>query len=194
MAVSKEREEVFRKFMIDRLWPAYPADLAAGRKGSRGEAIKSLIKINPDDDELERIFRNMEAQKAFDRASQKTGEFVPRWPYLVTYLNQRRYDDEIEVSHSELGQHQRADSCIKCGGQTHGPRFDLCTDHLAESLDTGRERRIQALKDAGMFIRPGEARHDYFRRCMEYARGILRRSKGGRTLVSGGTTNDQKDD
>lgn len=184
MAISKEREAELRKFMIDRLWPAYPGDLAAGRKGSRGESIKSLIKINPSDDELERIFRSIEAQKKYDREKSKIGEFVPRWPYMETYLNKRRYDDEIEGSHADLNHQQPSEICRKCKREVHGPRFDLCTDHLAESLDDGREERIAALKRADMYIRPGEGRHEYFRRCMQYAREILKKTKNGRELVN----------
>lgn len=183
MAISKDREEAIRKFMLDKLWPAYPSDLTEGKKGSRGEALKCIIRKAPSDEELERILRNLEAQKKYDRALKESGGFVYRWPFMSTYINQMRYDDEIQGAHSELKK-QDLSKCEKCDREVHGPKFKFCTEHLAESTDTGREKRIEALKRAGLYIEPGESKQEYFNRCRDFCRQALNSGKNRNTIVS----------
>lgn len=178
MPLDKKRQETLRKFVVDRLWPAYPSDLCGSsrNKGSRGEAIKSLIKINPDDAEIERIMQNLLAQVKYDREAKASGEEVYRWPYASTYLNQSRYDDEISGSHAELKLKESA-VCKRdgCNSPVHGPSFAECTDHYAESVDTMRGVRIAALKRNGLYIMPGESKPDYYKRCREFCSASVKK-------------------
>lgn len=177
MAISKEKEEKIRLFVQNRFWPAYPADLCGGtrKKGAKGEAVKAMIKANPTDDEMDRIMRNMSIQIEYDRKAQNAGEDVYRWPYATTYINQRRYDDDLGGSFSELEQKQKLEGCQTegCDREVHGPAFRFCTECYASKYDSNKTRKKEQMIKLDMMIKEGESRLDYFRRCKEYCTGTL---------------------
>jgi hypothetical protein len=67
-------------------WQAYP------RKTAKLAAVRAWEKLNPDPDTCERIVRQVEAAKQTIDWRKDGGAFVP---YPATYLNGRRFDDEL---------------------------------------------------------------------------------------------------
>lgn len=77
-------------------WPYYRSlkDLHDGNPGVKKTTLtackKRLIGVS-----LERVLRKTKELAIFDIARKKKGEFVPRWPYGSTFINQEYYDREI---------------------------------------------------------------------------------------------------
>lgn len=119
---------------FDMFWATYPSDLCGGsrNKGAKGEAKKRWEKIK----DPEKVMESLRAQIRYDKAAKKKGEFVSRWPMASTWLNQERWDCEID-SHYELNrrseEREKAKVCEVegCENETHGPKFQLCTTHTA---------------------------------------------------------------
>lgn len=128
---------VFMSIMVDKkmaeennfdlFWSLFPADLCRGakNKGGKGKARESWDKHVKDP---EMVVSALQAQIRYDRDAKNKGEDVMRWPFASTWLNQSRWDVEIE-SHAELQQRHEAKFC-HCGRETHGPTFNECAFHL----------------------------------------------------------------
>jgi len=128
MTKQSDIEEWFNK----TFWPSYPRELCRmGKLGSKGKAMQSMLKINPDADERARILANMKAMVRYDLEYQrKTGEKPTYWRHCVTWLNQRGYDDEIG-SHADIEKEKAVRELPKCSTDgctetVHGLRFSLC--------------------------------------------------------------------
>lgn len=67
-------------------WAAYPVN-----KDKKAEARKSWIKLKPDADVQAKILAALEWQRQQPKWVKDNGEFIPM---AVTYLNQRRWEDE----------------------------------------------------------------------------------------------------
>jgi hypothetical protein len=124
---------------FDTFWSIYPSDLCGG---SRNKGVKSKAKESWDKHvkDPEKVIMAVQAQIRYDREALNKGEKPYRWPFAATYINQARWEVEIE-SHSELKQRHEAKFCAvdNCNEPTHGPRFSCCTYHLANEPD-GRMR------------------------------------------------------
>jgi len=74
------------KNLFDEFWEAYP------RKVSKQGALKSWEKINPDEQLFETIISKVEQYKKTDQWIKDGGNFIP---HPKTWLNQKRWEDEI---------------------------------------------------------------------------------------------------
>ena len=74
---------------FDAFWEAYP------RKRSKGQAEKTWVKINPDDDLLEEILAGLENAKRSVDWQKDGGQYIP---YPATWLNAKGWEDELPVS------------------------------------------------------------------------------------------------
>jgi len=174
MAASKKQQDEIRDWfmapMPDGFWVNYPADLCGGtrKKGPRGEALKSMIKINPDADERDRILASLKAQVSFDRKDSKNGDAC-RWPYATTYINQMRWEDTIDSVADikqtvELGICQHGD----CGEKVHGETFVHCAAHVPEPAWLIKARKEGLAKMGLTWVREEESFHEFAMRCKHY--------------------------
>jgi len=138
--MSKEIEEWF----IKEFWPNYPGKFCGRGKGSRGIALRHMLKINPDADERARILGNLKAQVRAH--SQKPPEQRNYWKIGETYVYNRLWNDEIE-SAMEVKEKQNLKKCSKCDSDVHGPNFTVCDKHVPS--DWTDELR-QAWKQTGL--------------------------------------------
>ena len=77
---------------VDRFaefWTAYP------RKVAKPEALKAWIKIKPDDDTFAAIMAGLAAAKTSRDWTKDDGQFIP---HPTTWLNQRRWEDQLETA------------------------------------------------------------------------------------------------
>lgn len=72
---------------FDSFWSAYP------RKVAKGPAKKAWEKIQPSHESVEAILKAIGEQKACEQWSKDNGQFIP---YPATWLNQRRWEDEVK--------------------------------------------------------------------------------------------------
>lgn len=87
---EKKYKEIERKEkennLFDRFWTAYP------RKVAKPDARKKFEKLNPDEALLETMLAAIEKQKRSDQWIRDGGQFIP---HPSTWLNQRRWEDEV---------------------------------------------------------------------------------------------------
>lgn len=74
------------KARFDRFWAVYP------RKTGKGKAEDSFAKYKPDDELTEIMIRAVEAAKRTPQWQREGGQFIP---HPATWLNQRRWEDEV---------------------------------------------------------------------------------------------------
>jgi len=86
--VNKDMSKLDSDF--DVFYQTYPKHI--GRK----KALDAWVKIKPDNGLCEIILGAIEKQKTYRTLLKTRGEFVPEWPHPATWLNGRRWEDEIE--------------------------------------------------------------------------------------------------
>lgn len=90
---NKEKEKEERKlaetvsFVL--FWEAYP------RHEGKQNALKAFLKINPDKELLDKMISSIERQKASPQWKDNGGQFIP---HPATWLNGRRWEDEVMAS------------------------------------------------------------------------------------------------
>lgn len=85
-ASRTNRDELEERF--ERFWSAYP------KKVGKGAAHKSFLKIRPSEPLLEKMLRAVEAASVTEQWLKDKGQFIP---LPATWLNQERWEDEIEA-------------------------------------------------------------------------------------------------
>ena len=78
---EKDCSDLFNKF-----WTAYPKHIA------KQSAVKAFEKLKPDEKLLEAMLKAIELQKESKQWEKDGGAFIP---YPATWLNQRRWEDEL---------------------------------------------------------------------------------------------------
>ena len=80
---DKEDKNNFEKF-----WTEYP------RKISKKKAEQVFLKISPDNELFKKIMSTLETAKRLPQWTKDNGQFIP---HPTTWLNQERWNDELEV-------------------------------------------------------------------------------------------------
>ena len=78
---------------FNSFWKVYP------KKTAKATAIKAWRKITPKDELFEKIMRALETQKKSDQWQKDSGQFIP---HPATWLNQHRWEDELEIQKGAL--------------------------------------------------------------------------------------------
>lgn len=81
-----ERRDPMTRF--DEFWAAYP------KRQGKEPARKAWVKIAPDDELIDAILKAIEAHKQTEQWRKANGQFIPM---ASTWLNQRRWEDEVDV-------------------------------------------------------------------------------------------------
>ena len=81
------RVRVDATWLFDEFWDQYP------RKIGKAAARIAYKKINPNKDLHEKILQSVEVYKHSEQWTSDRGRYIP---YPATYLNQERWEDEIE--------------------------------------------------------------------------------------------------
>lgn len=81
--------------LFDTFWSAYP------KKKSKGTAEKVFAKIRPNEQLLATMLATIERAKASEDWSKESGKYIP---HPATWLNGRRWEDEIGPPASRFGQ------------------------------------------------------------------------------------------
>lgn len=75
---------------FENFYSAYP------KHKDRKRAFDAWKRLNPSDALIEAIHLAIENQKAAKKIQKERGQFVPEWPYAASWLNGRRWEDEID--------------------------------------------------------------------------------------------------
>jgi len=95
---EEETETEARSNGFDIFWKAYP------KRIGKGYAKSIWMKIKPNEDLLKKMLLKIEVFKEMDQWKKEGGQFIP---HPATWLNQGRWDDEVELpsdqySHFEI--------------------------------------------------------------------------------------------
>lgn len=88
-AIEGLQQEIFEKF-----WAIYP------RKTQKQTAFKSWCKLNPDPNLYDQIIKALEQHIKTPQWQKDNGQFIP---YPATWLNQRRWEDELTITRPKVG-------------------------------------------------------------------------------------------
>ena len=88
---DKSPEKRAREGRFDRFWEAYP------KKVAKEPARKAFYKLKPDDVLTDRMIRAVEEAKVSAQWRKDGGQYIPN---PATWLNQRRWEDEVPASES----------------------------------------------------------------------------------------------
>jgi hypothetical protein len=156
---TKEQEMKVTEWYLKEFWPNYPSKYCRGGKGSRGMALQSMLKVNPDKETMKRIVGNLIAQV---RAAAKNPD-RKWWVIGTTYVNNRLWEDEIE-SQVEIIERQKLKTCSVegCESEIHGQMFSRCAFHT-----TSTDKRLgEAWKKTKLDFNSPNFQRD----CVEYCK------------------------
>ncbi len=103
---------------FDAFWTPYPVKV--GKKA----ALKAWAKIKPDESLLGTIVAALETQKHTKAQLKARGEFAPAWPNPSTWLNGRRWEDEVDAPRPTVGSpdyYTATDWRKECAEMGHSP-------------------------------------------------------------------------
>lgn len=89
---NKEKEKE-KEYMFDRFWAAYP------RHENKQAAKKAFAKVDPDEELLLEILTAIEKQKSSSQWQENGGQYIP---HPATWLNGRRWEDELQPRRTPL--------------------------------------------------------------------------------------------
>lgn len=95
---KNERSNISAQF--DAFWQAYP------RKIGKQKALKVFEKLKPDNTLLSTMINKIEAYKKTEQWQKNNGQFIP---HPTTWLNEGRWEDEIEGGSSFVPQYKFVD-------------------------------------------------------------------------------------
>lgn len=83
---NKEQEEKYLQ-MFDEFWKLYP------KKKDKANTRKKWLKLKPDDELFETIISALKKQMQSEQWQKNNGQYIP---YPTTWINGRRWEDEIK--------------------------------------------------------------------------------------------------
>ena len=146
-------------------WPLYPNDLSHGKKGPKTVALKSMLKLNPDDEMRQSIINKMRVLIRAGKTEKRCGKDPDRWPFASTWINQERWNGVEDMAMPSTITDAR--KCA-CGADT-----DIVNQCWSchDRTDKAVTARKQMLKDK--FIENGllhdESKAERTKRCREFA-------------------------
>ena len=145
------------KWFNEVFWPLYPNDLARGKKGPKTVALKSMIKLAPDEDKRNDIIGKLRVLIRSARLEKKVGQDPDRWPFASTWINQERWDSVEDMAQPSSIVDKRQCTCGKpveiknqcweCHGYPN--RWNLKDEFIKNGLlfQESKQERTQRCKD-----------------------------------------------
>lgn len=90
----RKKKEERRDIYFDRFWESYP------RKEAKQTAKKAFEKLNPDEAILQTMLEAIERFKGSAQWREENGRFIP---HPATWINQRRWEDEVKGGTGDAG-------------------------------------------------------------------------------------------
>ena len=91
---EKSNTPISPKGDFERFWNAYP------RHTAKANAVKAFKKLEPDEALIDTMLKAIEVQKKSEQWQRDNGQYIP---HPSTWLNQRRWEDEMEVKQKNDG-------------------------------------------------------------------------------------------
>ena len=159
---------------FSKLWSAYDGKLLCGnstRKGSKTNALKAYKAKVKDQLKADKILFALVEQKKFHTKEVNKGEFVPNFPMVSVWLNQDRFDTEIDKEPTPQEKIKNIVVCSVegCQNEVRGPRFNVCFNHVSNNHEQ-KEKVMKTLRDNGLMKRKDETREEWIQRMKAQAK------------------------
>ena len=134
-------------------WFKYPTDLCQGKRGGKEGALRAFKKVIKTEKDFNDLINN-----TFEKAKHDRLDYKPdRWPFVSTFLNQRR-DQDCIPSTIRVDNKQELPICYdnKCNNETLGVNYKWCAQHIPCQHDpelrdawkaTGLDRKSPTLRE-----------------------------------------------
>ena len=93
---KRKRINILSDSDFDLFYKAYP------KHEAKKKALDAWVKLHPDNDLQQAILSAIKKQKIHKAGLKSRNEFCPEWPMPASWLNQRRWEDEIPEIGSSL--------------------------------------------------------------------------------------------
>lgn len=103
--IIDNKKKIIIKEKFETFWKAYP------KKLNRAKALTWFEKHLPDDETFNTIMIKLEMFKNTDQWQKDNGQYIP---YATTWLNQKRWEDEIESEQEDLNYYHE-EGCVQFG-------------------------------------------------------------------------------
>jgi len=155
--------------MFNKIWFAYPSDLCKNKRGGKQPALQAFKKLKLNQKDFDTLMLNMAAQVKNDRNDKD----AYRWPFVSTYLNQRRFDDTVTIVEKPV--YQSKECCQEgCKDPVHGQSFKHCGLHLPrDNSDPILIKLRQKYKDLGLIQTKDETKQEHLARCKKVYKDSL---------------------
>ncbi len=151
-----------------KVWVTHWRDLAPS-SNSRSMFVKEVIKLKPDEEELDRIALAIVAQTKHWRMKSKI-EKVFGIPRLSQWIKDCRFDDEF-IDETAVSMKERLTLNIcdypHCQNEVVGEKFRKCRHHHGRKEDRYRAKKIEVMTKEGLMKLAGESVADYAQRCRQ---------------------------
>jgi len=117
---------------FDRFWETYP------RRTAKAEAIKAFVKLKPDAMLIETMVKAIQTQRQSAQWQEEGGRFIP---HPATWINQRRWEDELPKGG---GKPLKIVNAAKCDQRSYSE------EELAGDAEDAMMKEAEALMAAGM--------------------------------------------
>ena len=180
------------KWFDETFWPLYIVLVKTPfptkyKQGTKGEALKRMLTLNPSADLRLRIYNAFGAQtkhrlKLYEKLGSASA-YNKHTEYQKFYANRNGstwifnlgYEDEIPSIIEERQVLELTELCVteNCKNPRHGSKLNLCQSCLCKQADVYREEKRDYLKSHDMTMNQGESLHDYAMRCKKLTFKIM---------------------
>ncbi len=97
---NKENNKENKNILFENLWNTF--DTTFGNKGSKIEALKQFYKLTPDQKLFDSMLEAIKNQIAYKTRLRNDGEFFERFPHVVRWLKNKRWDDVLATPQTKV--------------------------------------------------------------------------------------------
>lgn len=122
---------------FDKFWSCYP------KKTAKQSALKAFLKLNPDEELLNKMLSSLEQQKKSVQWTKDNGQYIP---YPATWLNGKRWEDELQQPVTKNAKNFGYDSMPKTKEEWLEGFRTTADDNRVPSMPKTKEEWLEGFK------------------------------------------------
>ena len=174
---------------FSKFWDCYDGRLLCGansKKGGKSQALKSYKRKVKDQEFATKLLNALIAQKKQHAIFKKKAEtdqsfWVPNFSMVSTYINQEKWDTELDDLNEAGDESKRRAALSKCNipgcdEEVHGQKFKQCSHHTTANGKFKNEL-LNGLKSRGLGKLKSESTEEWIARLKEANHGGISKIK-----------------
>jgi len=161
---------------FDLFWDEYDKALTGGLssgKGVRKKALTSFKRKVTSAKKAGLVLSKFRMQRDEWLRNKKGDEWQANFPHVSTYLNQERWETEVDAPQTQQARRSELQECSEpnCRDKVAGPAFDECERHLNRpAREKEKAELIDWMKENKLMKRKSETNDQWRQRMRESAR------------------------